>query len=193
MEQLQSQHLRLLSHLDSRFERSLMAKINWEYRLIAIRGARGVGKTTMLLQYIQKTYGKNPNVALYASLDHLYFMRHTLFDLAEEFYNHGGKCLCLDEVHKYEGWSREIKNIYDGFPDLKVVFTGSSLLNILNAEADLSRRCVSYDLQGLSFREYLCIKEKLTLPIFSLEEILQQPLDASEKIVSLCKPLQYFD
>ena len=76
---------------------------------------------------------------------------------------------------------------------MKVVFTGSSLLNILNAEADLSRRCVSYDLQGLSFREYLCIKEKLTLPIFSLEEILQQPLDASEKIVSLCKPLQYFD
>jgi predicted AAA+ superfamily ATPase len=193
MEQLQAQHLRLLSHLDSRFERSLMAKINWEYRLIAIRGARGVGKTTMLLQYIQKTYGKNPNVALYASLDHLYFMRHTLFDLAEEFYNHGGKCLCLDEVHKYEGWSREIKNIYDGFPDLKVVFTGSSLLNILNAEADLSRRCVSYDLQGLSFREYLCIKEKLTLPIFSLEEILQHPLEASEKIVSLCKPLQYFD
>lgn len=193
MEQLQAQHLRLLSHLNTRFERSLMNRINWDSRLIAIRGARGVGKTTMLLQYIQKTYGKNPNIALYASLDHLYFSRHSLLDLAETFYNRGGKCLCLDEVHKYECWSREIKNIYDGFPDLKVVFTGSSLLNILNAEADLSRRCVSYDMQGLSFREYLCIKEGLSLPTISLEEILQDPLQQSEKILNCCKPLQYFD
>lgn len=193
MEQLQAQHVRLLSHLDAQFERSLMNEINWGARLIAIRGARGVGKTTMLLQHIKKTYGNNPAIALYASMDHLYFSRHSLLDLAEDFYKHGGKCLCLDEVHKYEGWSREIKNIYDGFPDLQVVFTGSSLLNILNAEADLSRRCVSYDMQGLSFREYLSIKENLTLPIISLEDILRSPLECSEKITKLCKPLQYFD
>ncbi len=192
MEQLQAQHVRLLSHVKTPFERSLMAQINWQSRLIAIRGARGVGKTTMLLQYIKKTYGSNPQKALYASMDYLYFSPHTLLDLAEEFYKRGGECLCLDEVHKYEGWSREIKNIYDGFPELKIVFTGSSLLNILNAEADLSRRCVSYDMQGLSFREYLSIKENIHLPILSLEDILQHGLEFSQQIVDKCKPLQYF-
>lgn len=192
MEQLQAQHLRLLSHLDMPHQRSLISEINWESRLIAIRGARGVGKTTLLLQHIKKEYGTAPDVCLYASLDHIYFSRHTLLDLAEEFHKRGGKCLCLDEVHKYAGWSREIKNIYDGFPDLKVVFTGSSLLNILNAEADLSRRCVSYDMQGLSFREYLLFKEGLSLPVFSLEDILHDPLEASTAVVDVCKPLKYF-
>lgn len=192
MEQLQAQHLRLLSHLNMPFERSLMATINWNARLIAIRGARGVGKTTMLLQYVKKTYGTDPTIALYASMDHLYFSKHSLLELAEDFYKRGGKCLCLDEVHKYEGWSREIKNIYDGFPELKIVFTGSSLLNILNAEADLSRRCISYDMQGLSFREYLCIKENIQLPTVTLEDILQRPLEISMAIVDKCKPLQYF-
>ncbi len=192
MEQLQAQHLRLLSHLSTQYERGLMDKINWNARLIGIRGARGVGKTTMLLQHIKKVYGTDPQTALYASLDHIYFSRHTLFDLAEDFHKRGGRCLCLDEVHKYAGWSREIKNIYDGFPELKIVFTGSSLLNILNAEADLSRRCVSYDMQGLSFREYLLFKEKLSLPIFSLDDVLQNPLKASENVAGICKPLKYF-
>ena len=192
MEQLQAQHLRLLSHLNMPFERSLMATINWNARLIAIRGARGVGKTTMLLQYVKKTYGTDPNIALYASMDHLYFSKHSLLELAEDFHKRGGKCLCLDEVHKYEGWSREIKNIYDGFPELKIVFTGSSLLNILNAEADLSRRCISYDMQGLSFREYLCIKENIQLPTVTLVDILQRPLEISMAIVDKCRPLQYF-
>lgn len=193
MEQLQAQHIRLLSHLDTRYKRSLMNDINWEARLIGIRGARGVGKTTMLLQYIKEVYGSDPSIALYASLDHLYFTRHSLIDLVENFHQKGGKCLCLDEVHKYDGWSREIKNIYDGFPDLKIVFTGSSLLNILNAEADLSRRCVSYDMQGLSFREYLLFKEDISLPIISIDELLQRPLDASERVLNICRPLKYFD
>ena len=192
MEQLQAQHLRMLSRLDTPNQRSLMSKINWDSRLIAIRGARGVGKTTLLLQHIKSEYGIAPDACLYASLDHIYFARHTLLDLADEFYKRGGKCLCLDEVHKYDGWNREIKNIYDGFPDLKVVFTGSSLLNILNAEADLSRRCVSYDMQGLSFREYLLFKEGISLPAIPLEDILQHPLDASTAVVSACKPLKYF-
>ena len=96
-------------------------------------------------------------------------------------------------MHKYDGWSREIKNIYDGFPDLQIIFTGSSLLNILNAEADLSRRCVSYDMQGLSFREYLLFKEDISLPVLSLEELLQHPLSASENVLKACKPLKYFD
>ena len=113
-------------------------------------------------------------------------------ELAEEFYKQGGQGLYHDEVHKYEGWSREIKNIYDVFPELKVVFTGSSLLNILNAEADLSRRCVSYDMQGLSFREYLLFKEGLSFPIFALEDILQHPLEIAQEVVAQCRPLQHF-
>lgn len=193
MEQLQAQHIRLLNHITMRFQRSIMAEINWDSRLIGIRGARGVGKTTLLLQHIKKTYAGNPAKALYASLDHLYFTRHTLLELAEEFHSQGGVCLCLDEVHKYEGWSREIKNIYDGFPDLKIVFTGSSLLNILNAEADLSRRCVSYDMQGLSFREYLAFKDNVELPVLLLPDLLQHPLEASLDIVSQCKPLKHFN
>ena len=192
MEQLQAQHLRLLSHMDMQHQRSLMDEINWNARLIGIRGARGVGKTTIMLQHIKETYGLNPTAALYASLDHLYFSRHSLLDLAEEFYNQGGQCLYLDEVHKYEGWSREIKNIYDGFPELKVVFTGSSLLNILNAEADLSRRCVSYDMQGLSFREYLLFKEGLSFPAIALEDILTHPLEAAKTVLAECRPLQHF-
>lgn len=192
MEQLQAQHLRLLKYLSAPYERSLMNAINWNNRLIAIRGARGTGKTTMLLQHIKKTYGSDPTIALYASLDHLYFSRHTLLDLADEFHKRGGHYLFLDEVHKYEGWSREIKNIYDGYPDLKIVFTGSSMLNILNAEADLSRRCVSYDLQGLSFREYLLFKENISLPVVPLEDVLTHSLDVSTQVLNTCKPLKYF-
>ena len=192
MEQLQSQHVRLLSHMNLQHQRSLMNEINWNAQLIGIRGARGVGKTTLMLQHIKETYGTDPTVALYASLDHLYFSRHSLLELAEEFYKQGVQRLYLDEVHKYEGWSREIKNIYDGFPELKVVFTGSSLLNILNAEADLSRRCVSYDMQGLSFREYLLFKEGLSFPTFALEDILQHPLEIAQEVVAQCRPLQHF-
>lgn len=192
MEQLQAQHLRLMTHLDAPFKRSLAEQINWDYRLVAIRGARGVGKTTLMLQHIKEKYGINPNIALYVSLDHLYFSRHSLLEFAEQFYNQGGKCLCLDEVHKYAGWSREIKNIYDCFPDLKIVFTGSSLLNILNAEADLSRRCSSYDLQGLSFREYLQFAEGISLPMLSLDDILNHPMGHIELILRECRPLQFF-
>lgn len=192
MEQLQALHQRLLAHVDLRFRRSLLDRINWNAHLIGIRGARGVGKTTMLLQHIKETYGSNPTIALYASLDHLYFTRHSLLELADEFYKQGGQCLCLDEVHKYAGWSREIKNIYDGYPELKMVFTGSSLLNILNPEADLSRRCVSYDMQGLSFREYLLFKEGLAFSQLALDDVLQHPLDCSVEILEKCRPLQYF-
>ncbi|MBO4774367.1 MAG: ATP-binding protein [Bacteroidales bacterium] len=192
MEQLKTQHLRLISNLSVKHKRSLIDVINWNAPLIGIRGARGVGKTTMLLQHIKENYGSNPNIALYASMDHLYFTRHSLLEMAEEFYKHGGRCLYLDEVHKYEGWSREIKNIYDSLPELKVVFTGSSLLNILNAEADLSRRCASYEMQGLSFREYLLFRHNIKLPVFSLEDILVHPLEASEEVMRECFPLQHF-
>lgn len=193
MDTLIRRHQRLLVATSTTHIRSLMDTINWDTRLLAIRGARGVGKTTLLLQRLKLNYPDNPQVALYASLDSLYFTRHTLSELTEQFYLRGGKHLFLDEVHKYPGWSREIKNIYDEYPDLQIVFTGSSLLQILNAEADLSRRCISYDMQGLSFREFLKLRHGINIRPYPLEEILTVPNSLCSEVNQLCRPLAYFD
>jgi predicted AAA+ superfamily ATPase len=176
---------------DTRFIRSIMDEIDWNDRLIGIRGARGVGKTTLLLQRIKKFLG-NTSESLYVSLDNLWFAEHNLLETVDAFVKHGGKFLFLDEVHKYEHWAQAIKNIYDDFPDLKVVFTGSSLLEILNARADLSRRAIVYDIQGLSFREYLNIITKNNFPVYSLNEILNNQLEISNEILDKIKPLQFF-
>lgn len=192
MEQVKTQHFRLIDGLSLPYKRGVIDKIDWRARLIGIRGARGVGKTTLMLQHIKECFGAQPEKALYVSMDHLYFTRHTLVDLAEQFRREGGRSLFLDEVHKYSGWSREVKIIYDTMPDMQVVFTGSSLLNILNAEADLSRRCASYDMQGLSFREYLLFSQGVELPMFSLDDVLHHGLEASRAVVALCRPLEFF-
>ena len=135
--------------------RDMINKINWTKQLVAIKGSRGVGKTTLMRQYIRKTYGDTPGEALYCVMDSIYFSAHSLLDLAEKFHLMGGKHLFLDEVHKYPTWSQEIKEIIDLYPDMKITFTGSSLIQILNADADLSRRVLSYTMEGLSFREFL--------------------------------------
>lgn len=193
MEKLIAQHLRLLNNVSMTHRRSLADAVRWDARLIALRGARGTGKTTLMLQRIRQAYGTDARSALYASLDSLYFSRHTLVDLAEQFYLNGGKALFLDEVHKYPGWSREIKNIYDSYPDLHVVFTGSSLLNILNAEADLSRRCISYNLQGLSFREYLSFSCGIDVAACTLGDLLGgRAADVCAEVCSRCRPLALF-
>ncbi|MFO7882760.1 MAG: AAA family ATPase [Kosmotogaceae bacterium] len=173
------------------FSRSLMDRIDWNARLIGIKGARGVGKTTLLLQYIKKNFKIDESV-LYVSLDDIWFSDNRLVDLADDFVKKGGKHLFLDEVHKYPDWSREIKNIYDDFPEIHVVFTGSSLLEILNARADLSRRSLIYRLQGLSFREYLNFINHLDFPVYGLHEIIEGHEDISGKILSRTKPLKYF-
>lgn len=173
------------------FIRSLMDHINWESRMIGIKGARGVGKTTLMLQYIKKHYEHDPSV-LYASLDDIWFSGNKLVDMADRFAKQGGKVLFLDEVHKYPEWSRELKNIYDDFPELKIVFTGSSLLEILNSRADLSRRAVVYTMQGLSFREYLNLETGLKLNAYTLDDIILNHLNYSGEITSLLKPLKYF-
>ena len=175
-----------------RFIRSLMDKIDWNDRLIGIRGARGVGKTTLLLQRIKKFLG-NSNESLYVSLDNLWFAEYSLLDLVDSFVKRGGKFLFLDEVHKYPDWSQAIKNIYDDFIDLKVVFTGSSLLEILNARADLSRRAIVYDIQGLSFREYLNITQQLNFQMFTLGDVLEKQREISAEILEKVKPLQFFN
>ena len=184
---------RLLKNTPVEHMRSLMNSIHWEDRLIAIRGARGVGKTTIMLQYLKTRLNGDARTTLYVSMDSIYFSRHTLSELANQFYLMGGKHLFLDEVHKYPGWSREIKNIYDEYPDLQIVFSGSSLLQILNAEADLSRRCISYDLQGLSFREFLKLRYDISIKPRSLDELLESPHELCNEVNDLCRPLAYFD
>lgn len=169
-----------------------MDQINWDAQLIAIKGPRGVGKTTLMLQYIKLHYELSTKEVLYCTLDSVYFSSHSLLDLVENFYKNGGKHLFLDEVHKYPTWSKEIKEIYDMYPDLRVVISASSLLNILNADADLSRRCIPYNMQGLSFREFLLFYKQISLPICSLREVIASPDELCLKVNELCKPLPFF-
>lgn len=175
------------------FVRSLESDINWNARLIGVKGARGVGKTTMLLQYIKRNLAEMLDKTLYVSLDSIWFSNNSLVDLADDFVKKGGEYLFLDEVHRYENWSQELKNIYDDYPMLKVVFTGSSLLQILNARADLSRRAITYTMQGLSFREYLCIETGIHLDKLTLAAVLSNHSKEAFLINDKVKPLQYFD
>jgi hypothetical protein len=174
------------------FRRSLAGKINWNARLIGIKGARGVGKTTLLLQYIKANLPLDQST-LYVSLDNIWFAENRLSTMTDSFVKQGGKYLFLDEVHKYLNWTQELKNIYDDYPELQVVFTGSSLLEILNSRADLSRRAIVYTLQGLSFREYLGLTQKLEFPEYNLERLLADHVQLARQITSQIRPLQYFE
>lgn len=193
METLFKKHHILISQVSMDIVRDMMKNISWEKQLVAIRGSRGVGKTTLIRQYIKQMYGVNAGEALYCVLDSLFFTNHTLLDLAERFQLMGGKHLFLDEVHKYPTWSKEIKEIIDLYPDLKITFSGSSLLQILNADADLSRRVLSYDMEGLSFREYLHFYKGIQLPVRSLDEILSRPDAICEEINKVCRPQALFE
>jgi predicted AAA+ superfamily ATPase len=191
MDSLFTTHNRILDKLRDQFVRPLEAEINWNSQLIALQGARGVGKTTLFLKYIKKHY-KDSTKALYVSLDHLYFSSNTLLDFANDFYKQGGRHLFIDEVHKYPNWSRELKNIYDGFPDLKVAFTSSSILEILKGNADLSRRVVIYDLKGLSFREYLNITTGNHFDKYSLNDIVTDHIAIARKITKQVQPFVHW-
>ncbi len=182
------------SRLDSTpldYIRGIADVIKWEARLTGIKGARGVGKTTLLLQHMKKNFQRDGS-ALYVSLDNIWFAENRLTDLTDRFVKQGGRFLYLDEVHKYPDWSRELKNIYDDHPDLQILFTGSSLLEILDARADLSRRAVVWSMQGLSFREYLNLTLGLALPVVTLDEILTGQISVEQQILSQVKPLRYF-
>lgn len=191
MENLINRCRRLLNLTQTEHVRSIINDINWNCRLIAIRGAKGVGKTTLMLQYL-KQHGCDFKSMLYVSIDSAYFTRHTLLDFAGEFYRKGGKHLFLDEVHKYDNWSREVKEIYDEYPDMKIVLSGSSLLSLQNGDADLSRRCVPYNMQGLSFREYLEIVHNLSFPKITLADLLANPDGLCDLVSARCRPLSYF-
>ena len=174
------------------FSRFMLNEIDTDKQLMGIKGARGSGKTTLLLQLLKLKVKKAPQEVLYVSLDNLYFSNHSLFGLASVFIKLGGKYLYIDEVHKYPNWSQEIKNIYDSYSDLRVIFTSSSALEIDKGKYDLSRRALMFDLPGLSFREFLKLKHKIVLPVFSLEDIIKNHQDIVEIILKEIKPFQYF-
>ncbi|MDD4257710.1 MAG: AAA family ATPase [Bacteroidales bacterium] len=191
MESLIKIYLRLLQETEAKTFRYLYPNIDWNEHCIGIIGARGVGKTTMLLQHIKHTF-TNKNEALFASLDNTWFANHSIFDLADEFYLNGGTHLFLDEIHHYPNWATEIKNIYDSFPRLKIVFTGSSLLQIYKSTADLSRRVVYEKLEGLSFREFLKFEKMGDFPVLSMREIVENHQDIAFRITENLKIIPLF-
>lgn len=160
----------MVASTTSNFRRYIYNEILWNTRMIGLVGPRGVGKSTLLLQHIKAQEGDGKY--LYVTADNLYFSNHTLVQLADEFVKENGTHLVIDEVHKYHNWSRELKNIYDGHPKLHIIFTGSSILDIMQGEADLSRRALMYNMQGLSFREFLELNHGIKTKAFSLEEIV---------------------
>lgn len=185
---------RLVNAVSLTYVRYLHDAIDWTSRMICVKGARGVGKTTLMLQRIKQSFPGNEQ-AVYVSLDNLWFTEHRLIELVEYHILHGGTHLFVDEVHRYpyNNWIQELKNIYDSYPGLRVVFTGSSLLQIDFSVADLSRRCVFYTLQGLSFREYLEFEGKGSFPVFTLEEILRGHLTAAANVVSQITVIPLFE
>lgn len=186
MRTLYQKYETLLQNTTTDFKRYLYKKVSWDSRMIGIIGARGVGKTTMILQYIKENLDSKK--ALYVSADDIYFSKNKLVDLADDFYKNAGEYLFIDEIHKYTDWSRELKNIYDSFPGLKVVFTGSSILDILKGSADLSRRAIIYKLQGLSFREYLNFFYHYDIDVYSLKQIINNEV----KLKNIKHPLPLF-
>lgn len=174
-------YLKLYKNTQMAFKRYLHDKVNWDARLIGIKGMRGVGKTTMLLQHIKETFAK-PEEAFYVSLDHFWFQTNSLPNLADYLYTHGVRHLYLDEVHKYPNWSIIIKNLYDTYDDLTIVYTGSSMLEIDNSKADLSRRQTMYTLEGMSFREYLAFTRTLEVDAVPLEKLLTDHLPIAMNI-----------
>ncbi len=189
MNRLYSFQTNLLKATENQFSRSLFDIVNWKQRMVGIRGLRGTGKTTMLLQYLKFQLKEK---GLYVSADHPYFYDNSLLDLADQFEKDGGKVLLIDEIHKYPHWSSELKNIYDGYPNLRIIFTASSALEIQKGEADLSRRVITYELAGLSFREYLAFEHGLKYSIQSLNDIFTNKADFTHEVLQDRKPLPLF-
>ena len=187
---------RLLANTRTEIIRDKMADIHWNAQLISIMGAKGVGKSTLIRQYLKQHFELGDRRMLYCSADTVDFSMRTLVGLAEEFVMRGGELLVIDEIHKYHSgtsdWSREIKEIYELFPDLKMIVSGSSLLQLREGDADLSRRAIKYTMPGLSFREALRFYHGLSFSRWSLEDILAHPYDLWQTVTEQCKPVALF-
>lgn len=186
MDRLYESFDKLLKTVSTDFIRYKYDEISWDHPMVGLVGPRGVGKTTMFLQYIKRNLSMKDT--LYVSADNMYFADNTLLDLTDKFSKQGGKHLFIDEIHKYPNWSRELKQIFDSYPDLQVLFTGSSILDIYKGAADLSRRTPIYEMQGLSFREYLEMFQGIHAPVYTLEEILEHKVE----IPGVAHPLPLF-
>ena len=183
---------RNVSQVSMDFKRNLHSTINWNARIIGIKGPKGVGKSTLMKQHIKEAFPEDSKV-LYVSLDNMWFANNSLADLVEYHYTHGGTHLFLDEVHKYEHWQTYIKNIYDDYPTMNVVFTGSSMLKLNKGEGDLSRRVAMYTMEGLSFREYLMFEKILHFDKLSLDDILKNHTQIATAIADKIHILPYFE
>jgi predicted AAA+ superfamily ATPase len=190
MEKLLVRSQKLVAQVATSFIRNPGNKIAWDWRLTGILGARGTGKTTLFLQQLATRF--SPEEAVYVTLDDIYFTDNRLIDFIEAFRNIGGKYFFIDEVHKYPTWARELKNAYDYYPELFIFFTGSSAIEILRQDVDLSRRAVVYELPGLSFREYLLMRYDLSWEPINLKDIVQEHTTLALDITSSFRPLQYF-
>ncbi|MBR1878794.1 MAG: ATP-binding protein [Paludibacteraceae bacterium] len=192
MDTLFEKHDRIIEITPMEIIRQWANSINWDARLLAIRGPKGVGKSTIMRQYIKQHYKYMDRQVLYVSCDDSYFSTHTILDLVKQFYLQGGKHLFIDEIHKYDNWSQEIKEAYDFYPTLRIAISGSSLLSLTEGDSDLSRRCINHDIQGLSFREFLHFYKGIEMPIYPLEEVLTDPAPLIRQMNSLGRPVALF-
>ena len=191
MEPFYRTHAYLVEHTNAPVRRSLMDEIDWSHRLIGIKGTRGVGKTTFLLQYAKEKFGTDRS-CLFINMNNFYFSGHSIVDFAYEFQRRGGKVLLIDQVFKHPGWSKELRMCYDRFPNLKIVFTGSSVMRLKEGNPDLGDIVHSYNLRGFSFREFLNLQTDMRFHPYTLDEILHNHEQIAKGILSKVHPLDYF-
>lgn len=191
MESFYRTHHDLIENVQSPVRRLLMDEINWNHRLIGIKGSRGVGKTTFLLQYAKEHFGKDQS-CLYINFNNLYFTEHSLVEFAGMFYEQGGRTLLIDQTFKYENWSKELRICYDSFPGLQIIFSGSSVMRLMEENEDIRDIVQVYNLRGFSFREFINLKTGLDIRSYSLDEILADHLHISKEIMKKVNPMDYF-
>ena len=191
MDSLYKTHQYLVEHIDLPIRRKLMDEINWNDRLIGIKGSRGVGKTSFLIQYAKEHFIPDDKQYLYINLNNFYFTVKTIREFANEFRVKGGKTLLIDQVFKYSAWAEDLSYCYDNFPDLQIIFTGSSVLRLKNESYPLAHKVVSYNLRGFSFREYLELKTGNSFDVYSLDDIIRYHADISDAVCSKIRPLAY--
>lgn len=192
MDKLYARHDNYMSDVPMGYIRGISNRIDWNSRLIILKGPKGVGKSTMMKQFIKQNYSPDDRHVLYCSADTSYFSTHTLEEVADRFVMLGGTHLFIDEIHKYPGWSQEVKEIYDAHKGLRIILSGSSLVKLNDGDADLSRRMVPYMIPGLSLREYIILEKGLELPSIALGDLLASPNSFCAEIKKACAPLEYF-